>query len=196
MSRATIRWISGPVLRRVARGPFALREAVRVGPQALLGEVVRIDRDEIVVQVYEDTTGLRPGTEVDGTGLPLAIPLGPGLLGNIFDGLLRPLSGNRLGVRAARDASRRRRRRSRSCRASRGRRAARPARSSAQATANARPRASGALRRPTPAGEVQRVVAAGDYREDAVVCTVRGADGATRELVDAPRRGRCACRAR
>ncbi len=101
VSRATIRWISGPVLRAIAEGPFALREAVRVGPSALLGEVVRIDRDEIVVQVYEDTTGFRPGTEVVGTGRPLAIPLGPGLLGNIFDGLLRPLSGTAHVVRRA-----------------------------------------------------------------------------------------------
>ena len=106
MSRATIRWISGPVLRAVVEGSFALREAVRVGPNALLGEVVRLDRNEIVVQVYEDTTGFRPGTEVVGTGQPLAIPLGPGLLGNIFDGLLRPLSGTAHFVRAAWIASR------------------------------------------------------------------------------------------
>ena len=91
-STAVITWISGPVLRARASGPFALREAVRVGPQALLGEVVRLAEDEIVVQVYEDTTGLRPGVEVVGVGAPLAIRLGPGLLGNIFDGLLRPLS--------------------------------------------------------------------------------------------------------
>ena len=93
MSRAILNWISGPVLHAKATGPFAMREAVRVGPQALLGEVVRLHDDEIVVQVYEDTTGLRPGSEVIGEGLPLAIRVGPGLLGNIFDGLLRPLSG-------------------------------------------------------------------------------------------------------
>ena len=93
MSRAVIRWISGPVLHARAEGPFALREAVRVGPQALLGEVVRLDGDTIVVQVYEDTTGLRPGVEVTGDGQALSIHLGPGLLGHIFDGLLRPLSG-------------------------------------------------------------------------------------------------------
>ncbi|MFO1398511.1 MAG: V-type ATP synthase subunit A [Burkholderiales bacterium] len=92
MARAHIRWISGPVLRARATGPFALREAVRIGPQALLGEVVRLAGDDVIVQVYEDTTGLRPGAEVVGDGTPLAIPLGPGLLGNIFDGLLRPLS--------------------------------------------------------------------------------------------------------
>ncbi|MCA3250734.1 MAG: V-type ATP synthase subunit A [Pseudomonadota bacterium] len=95
MNRATIRAASGPVLRaRVAADGscFALREAVRVGPQALLGEVVQLDREEIVVQVFEDTSGLRPGLEVSGEGLPLAIRLGPGLLGHIFDGLLRPLA--------------------------------------------------------------------------------------------------------
>lgn len=93
MSRATLRWISGPVLRATVDGPFTLREAVRVGPQRLLGEVVSLDRDEIMVQIYEDTTGLRPGSEILGDGLPLSVTLGPGLLGNIFDGLLRPLSG-------------------------------------------------------------------------------------------------------
>ncbi|GMV47144.1 MAG: V-type ATP synthase alpha chain [Pseudomonadota bacterium] len=93
MSRATLRAISGPVLRARAEGPFALREAVRVGELGLLGEVVRLDGDEVLVQVYEDTTGLRPGAAVVGDGLPLAIPLGPALLGHIFDGLLRPLAG-------------------------------------------------------------------------------------------------------
>jgi V/A-type H+/Na+-transporting ATPase subunit A len=93
VSRARVCWISGPVLHARAEAPFGLREAVRVGPQALLGEVVRLDGDTIVVQVYEDTTGLRPGVEVHGDGQPLAIHLGPGLLGHIFDGLLRPLSG-------------------------------------------------------------------------------------------------------
>jgi V/A-type H+-transporting ATPase subunit A len=93
MSEGTIRWISGPVLRAVATQPFALREAVEVGPDRLLGEVVRLDGDEAVVQVYEDTTGLRPGTRVAGRGLPLAIRVGPALLGRMFDGLLRPLYG-------------------------------------------------------------------------------------------------------
>ena len=61
MSTGRIHWISGPVLRARTQEPFALREAVRVGPQALLGEVVRLQEDEVVVQVYEDTTGLKPG---------------------------------------------------------------------------------------------------------------------------------------
>ncbi|HOX90143.1 MAG TPA: hypothetical protein PLN55_11075, partial [Burkholderiaceae bacterium] len=93
MSQAVVRWIAGPVLHARTQGAFALREAVRVGPRELLGEVVRLEGEDIVVQVYEDTTGLKPGTVVQGDGLPLAIPLGPGLLGQIFDGLLRPLQG-------------------------------------------------------------------------------------------------------
>jgi len=93
MSIASISWISGPVLRAHASGPFRLREAVRVGELGLLGEVIRMQGDEIVAQVYEDTTGLRPGVEVTGTGFLLGITLGPALLGRIFDGLLRPLAG-------------------------------------------------------------------------------------------------------
>jgi V/A-type H+-transporting ATPase subunit A len=90
-SHASIRWISGPVLRARTEGPFVLREAIRVGPAGLLGEVIRVLEDEIVAQVYEDTTGLRPGVAVRGTGGLLGIRVGPGLLGSIYDGLLRPL---------------------------------------------------------------------------------------------------------
>jgi len=92
MSVAHISWISGPVLRAHALGPFRLREAIRVGERSLLGEVIRMQGDEIVAQVYEDTTGLRPGVEVTGTGALLGVKLGPALLGRIFDGLLRPLA--------------------------------------------------------------------------------------------------------
>ena len=90
--RATTTWISGPVLRARTDGAFRLREAVTVGEQRLLGEVIRVARDEITVQVYEDTSGLRPGVYVDGSGRLLSVRLGPGLLGNIFDGLLRPIA--------------------------------------------------------------------------------------------------------
>jgi V/A-type H+-transporting ATPase subunit A len=91
MSLATTTWISGPVLRGRPEGSFRLREAVTVGRQRLLGEVIRVDREEIVVQVYEDTSGLRPGVRVEGSGQLLSIALGPGILGRIFDGLLRPI---------------------------------------------------------------------------------------------------------
>jgi len=92
MSEATITWISGPVLRAKTEHVFHINEVALVGEQRLLGEVIRIDKKEIVIQVYEDTSGLRPGDSVKGNGLPLSVKLGPGILGGIFDGLLRPLS--------------------------------------------------------------------------------------------------------
>jgi len=180
MSRASIRWLAGPVLRAVAEGPFAMREAVYVGPQALLGEVVRIDGDEIIVQVYEDTTGLRPGTLVEGSGFPLAIPLGPGLLGNIFDGLLRPLSGTgsafvQPGMRRADAASF----------AFSPRVKAGDALSPGAIIGDARSRTGrtqAVLAPPDAAGEVVAVAAQGEHPETASVCTLRAADGTTREL--------------
>jgi len=91
VSDAVISWIGGPVLRARVNGPFHVHESLAVGEKGLLGEVIRIKEGEIVAQVYEDTTGLRPGHPVRGTGRPLSVRLGPGLLGGIFDGLLRPL---------------------------------------------------------------------------------------------------------
>jgi V/A-type H+-transporting ATPase subunit A len=92
MSEAVICWIGGPVLHaRVTQGDFRLGEAIEVGPQRRPGEVIRLKGGELVGQVYEDTTGLRPGDAVHGPGGALSVRLGPGLLGHIFDGLLRPL---------------------------------------------------------------------------------------------------------
>jgi len=92
MSEARITWISGPVLRAATEDTFHINEAVHVGDQQLLGEVIRIERNIIVAQVYEDTSGLRPGSRVTGNGRPLSVKLGPAILGGIFDGLLRPLN--------------------------------------------------------------------------------------------------------
>jgi V/A-type H+-transporting ATPase subunit A len=93
MSEARITWVGGPVLRAKATGPFGIFEALAVGERRLLGEVIQLRGDELVAQVYEDTTGLEPGMPVTGLGRPLAVTLGPNLLGGIFDGLLRPLAG-------------------------------------------------------------------------------------------------------
>ena len=93
MSEARIRWIGGPVLRARTSDTFHVHEAVAVGPNALPGEVIQISTEGIVAQVYEDTTGLKPGDAVTGTGGELSVRLGPQLLGHIFDGLLRPLDG-------------------------------------------------------------------------------------------------------
>lgn len=91
-TQGQISWISGPVLRAITEGTFHINEAIYVGPQKLLGEVIRIDRNTIVAQVYEDTSSLRPGDTVVGYGNPLSIKLGPAILGGIYDGLLRPLT--------------------------------------------------------------------------------------------------------
>ena len=91
MSSAIIRSISGPVLHATVKGPFRTGEAIAVGAQKLRGEVIRLKGDAFVAQVYEDTTGLRPGDPIEGTGRPLSARLGPNLLGRIFDGLMRPL---------------------------------------------------------------------------------------------------------
>ena len=93
MSTARISWVGGPVLRAKMEAPFRVYEALSVGRGGLLGEVIQLRGDELVAQVYEDTTGLEPGDEVRGSAGPLAVTLGPGLLGGIFDGLLRPLTG-------------------------------------------------------------------------------------------------------
>ena len=85
--------LNGPVLRCAGDGSFAVNEAIEVGTRCLSGEVLRLEGRDFVAQIYEDTTGLRPGDPVYGTGLPLAVRLSPALLGGIFDGLLRPLSG-------------------------------------------------------------------------------------------------------
>jgi V/A-type H+-transporting ATPase subunit A len=93
VSEARITWIGGPVLRAKATGPFGIFEALAVGERRLLGEVIQLRGEELVAQVYEDTTGLEPGMPVTGLGKALSVTLGPNLLGGIFDGLLRPLTG-------------------------------------------------------------------------------------------------------
>ncbi len=94
MSEAVITWVGGPVLRARMQGSFSVYEAIAVGPRRLLGEVIQLKGDELVAQVYEDTTGLEPGGSVEGSGRALSVNLGPGMLGGIFDGLLRPLTGS------------------------------------------------------------------------------------------------------
>ncbi len=87
----TVTWINGPVIK--ARGSLnvGMLELVEVGEDRLVGEVIGLDHDEITIQVYEETSGMAPGTPVYGTGMPLSVELGPGLLGSIFDGIQRPL---------------------------------------------------------------------------------------------------------
>lgn len=83
--------INGPVITVRDTKAFAMREMTYVGKKHLLGEVIRINDEFTTIQVYESTTGLRPGEEVVGTGSLLNATLGPGLLKNIYDGIERPL---------------------------------------------------------------------------------------------------------
>lgn len=83
--------VNGPVVRASGMRDFAMREMVGVGKLSLIGEIIRMDGEDALIQVYEDTSGLRLYEEVRGTEEPLSMALGPGLIGNIIDGIGRPL---------------------------------------------------------------------------------------------------------
>lgn len=83
--------LSGPVVVASNMGDAKMFDVVRVGEEKLLGEVIKLEGKDAIIQVYEDTAGLRPGEPVFNTGRPLSIELGPGLLQNMFDGVGRPL---------------------------------------------------------------------------------------------------------
>lgn len=83
--------VSGPVVVADGMERARLYNVVKVGERSLIGEIIRLVGSEAVIQVYEDTGGLRVGAPVEDTGAPLDIELGPGLLGKIFDGVQRPL---------------------------------------------------------------------------------------------------------
>lgn len=87
----TVTWISGPVVRARGSRHVSMLELVEVGEDRLVGEVIGLQGDVITAQVYEETSGMRPGAPMYGTGLPLSVELGPGLLKSIFDGVQRPL---------------------------------------------------------------------------------------------------------
>ena len=87
----TVTWISGPVIRAQGSRNVSMMELVEVGDARLVGEVIGLNGDTLTIQVYEETSGMRPGAPVYGTGLPLSVELGPGLLRSIFDGIQRPL---------------------------------------------------------------------------------------------------------
>ncbi len=92
MSQYTIRGINGPVVTVVGGQGLAMMDMVHVGNEGLIGEVVGVERGVTTIQVYEDTAGLAPGQSVISKGEPMSLKLGPGLLGNIFDGIARPLT--------------------------------------------------------------------------------------------------------
>ncbi len=84
--------INGPVVYLKGNTGFKMSEMVHVGEEHLVGEVIALTKDTTTVQVFEETTGLKPGAEVTATGDAISVTLGPGILNNIFDGIQRPLS--------------------------------------------------------------------------------------------------------
>jgi len=84
--------ISGPLVQAEGMKTSKMFDVVRVGEEKLIGEIIRLEGDVASIQVYEETEGLKVGDPVFGTGEPLRVELGPGLLKNIFDGIQRPLS--------------------------------------------------------------------------------------------------------
>ncbi|HXY98499.1 MAG TPA: V-type ATP synthase subunit A [Stellaceae bacterium] len=176
MSDAVIRWIGGPVLYARVKGAFRVGEVIEVGARRLPGEVIRLKDEELVAQVYEDTTGLRPGDPVHGTGGPLSVSLGPHLLGRIFDGLLRPLDAAVDREASSSDGGRRF--------------SFRPAAATGQALAQGAPFGavpSGGMDQlcllpPLLAGTVESIAEAGTFAPDAKLCTIRTASGALHPL--------------
>ncbi|NMG83845.1 MAG: ATP synthase subunit A [Methanosarcinales archaeon] len=82
--------ISGPVVTALNINA-RMYDVVKVGDEGLMGEVIGIEREKTIIQVYEDTSGVKPGEPVIDTGMPLSVELGPGLLESIYDGIQRPL---------------------------------------------------------------------------------------------------------
>ena len=91
MQEKSIISINGPVVKARGEGDFAMNDMVYVGTQKILGEVIKLNKDVATIQVYESATGLKIGEKVIGSEEPLSLTLGPGMIGNIFDGIQRPL---------------------------------------------------------------------------------------------------------
>ncbi len=91
MAKGKIIWVSGPAVKADGMSSVKMYETVEVGDLKLIGEVIRLTGDVAFIQVYESTSGLRPGETVKGTGQPLSVLLGPGVIGKIYDGIQRPL---------------------------------------------------------------------------------------------------------
>jgi V/A-type H+/Na+-transporting ATPase subunit A len=91
VAKGKIIWVSGPAVKADGMSSAKMYETVEVGDLKLIGEVIRLTGDIAFIQVYESTSGLKPGETVKGTGQPLSVLLGPGVIGKIYDGIQRPL---------------------------------------------------------------------------------------------------------
>ena len=91
VAKGKIVWVSGPAVKADGMSTVKMYETVEIGDLKLIGEVIRCTGDVAFIQVYESTSGLKPGEPVKGTGQPMSVLLGPGVIGKIYDGIQRPL---------------------------------------------------------------------------------------------------------
>ncbi len=89
--KGRIIWVAGPAVRADGMMGAKMYETVYVGEERLIGEIIKLTGDIAFIQVYENTSGLKPGEPVIATGLPLSVALGPGMIGSVYDGVQRPL---------------------------------------------------------------------------------------------------------
>ncbi len=92
MSVGKIKKVAGPLVVASGMGDANMSDVVRVSEERLIGEIIEMHGDEASVQVYEETSGLKPGQPVESTGAPMSVELGPGLISSIYDGIQRPLA--------------------------------------------------------------------------------------------------------
>ena len=90
-----VKRVNGPVIEVMGITDAQMFELVRVGEENLIGELIKLEKQSAVVQVYEDTTGIAPYDPVYGAGMELSVELGPGMVGTIYDGIQRPLEAIR-----------------------------------------------------------------------------------------------------
>ncbi|MBQ6311770.1 MAG: V-type ATP synthase subunit A [Lachnospiraceae bacterium] len=92
VSVGKIKKVAGPLVIASGMGDANMSDVVRVSEERLIGEIIEMHGDEASVQVYEETSGLKPGQPVESTGAPMSVELGPGLISSIYDGIQRPLA--------------------------------------------------------------------------------------------------------
>ena len=91
MSKGVIKKVAGPLVVAKGMRDANMRDVCKVSERELMGEIIEIHGDEASIQVYEETSGLRPGEPVESTGVPMSVELGPGIISSIYDGIQRPL---------------------------------------------------------------------------------------------------------
>ncbi len=91
MSKGVIKKVAGPLVVAKGMRDANMRDVCKVSNRELMGEIIEIHGDEASIQVYEETSGLKPGEPVESTGVPMSVELGPGIISSIYDGIQRPL---------------------------------------------------------------------------------------------------------